>query len=351
MKNFKRKRGGKVLTKEEIKEIKAKRKKLRKDLRKNGIKGIKDFESTAASMGYYFDTGKFIPNLLWFMSGKTLLSLLGASTLLLGSLFLASLVSEMQGHFTINLTDSMKNSGFSLSETADFENSTSRLYYDGTHTYTCVSFADIEAQLDLDAEGMVENGTFFQYTFYIRNEGDTPVDYEWQVIINSESQELSQACWFMIFADDEMVFYAQANEDGESEAIPEFDDDSRGYLVAPMYDYALYPEEQYEVIYGTTISEYYRVIPVSFISDTIVAKGLVESAELLDAHKYTVVMWLEGDDPDCIDDIIGGHLGAEMQFNLVSEDDESGDSLIIDEDEGMFDSFGNWWSDFISSFF
>ena len=32
-----------------------------------------------------------------------------------------------------------------------------------------------------------------------------------------------------------------------------------------------------------------------------------------DVDKFTVVMWIEGDDPDCIDDLIGG----EMKMHMV----------------------------------
>jgi len=52
---FKKKRAGVVLTKDEIKQIKAGRKKLRRDMRKMGVKDKKDFELTASSLGLYFD--------------------------------------------------------------------------------------------------------------------------------------------------------------------------------------------------------------------------------------------------------------------------------------------------------
>ena len=33
--------------------------------------------------------------------------------------------------------------------------------------------------------------------------------------------------------------------------------------------------------------------------------------------KYTVVFWLEGDDPDCTNDLIGAHIGMQMDFELI----------------------------------
>ena len=35
-----------------------------------------------------------------------------------------------------------------------------------------------------------------------------------------------------------------------------------------------------------------------------------------------MVMWLEGDDPQCTNDLIGGHLGVNLQFALVEEEDD-----------------------------
>ena len=33
--------------------------------------------------------------------------------------------------------------------------------------------------------------------------------------------------------------------------------------------------------------------------------------------KYTVVIWLEGNDPDCVDKIIGGTMKLGMNFKIV----------------------------------
>ena len=38
-----------------------------------------------------------------------------------------------------------------------------------------------------------------------------------------------------------------------------------------------------------------------------------------DVHKYTIVIWLEGYDPDCTNELIGGHLGFEMNMSLIDD--------------------------------
>ena len=41
-----------------------------------------------------------------------------------------------------------------------------------------------------------------------------------------------------------------------------------------------------------------------------------------EVHKYTIVVWLEGDDPDCTNDLIGKHIGFEMFMQMVEEKEQ-----------------------------
>ena len=44
----------------------------------------------------------------------------------------------------------------------------------------------------------------------------------------------------------------------------------------------------------------------------------VEKSKKGATDKYTVVMWLEGEDPQCVNDLFGGKLTVEYDFNVVS---------------------------------
>ena len=151
------------------------------------------------------------------------------------------------------------------------------------------------------------------------------VGYEWELKLNSESQNVSSACWVMIFEDGKMRFYAKANgETGEAEALPSFDDNSRGYIEVPKaLKYLQRSAEQLQLIKEGRNYSYYRVIPYSFLSEEVVARGSMQHVDPMEVHKYTVVIWLEGDDPDCNDDLIGGHVGMDMQFQLIMEEEET----------------------------
>ena len=318
---FKKKRAGVVLTENEVQEIKAGRKKLRKELRAVGIKKRKDFETTASSLGLYFDKHKWFTLLFWLLHGRWLWALLGALLMLLLAFFIMSLVTKMRGHFTINMTNDLFREGFAVCEKQEFENPSSMLYSVPLEGAMCVSIANIPEDI-LETDGYFYGEDYFAYTFYIRNDGESIVDYDWKLLINSESHDLSKATWVMVFEDEEMMFYAEAEEDGSIEALPAFTDNTRGYLKMPFVDYARYPSEQFEQIDADTTIPYYRVIPISFEDEITVASGRQTAVKPMDVHKYTIVIWLEGDDPDCTNDLIGGHLGLEMNFSLIKVHEE-----------------------------
>ena len=460
---FKKTRGGVVLTKDEVREIKEGRHKLRRELRKAGIKDKKDFEVTASSLGLYFDKNKKLALFLWFLRrwGGPLLLALGVLALAL--LYAFSLISQYRGHFTISMSDAMFREGFSLSDNRDFKNPTSHLFCTPAENVPCISITDIPENVNqVDAS---HNGKYFAYKFYLRNEGESTVDYRWKMSINSESKDLSKAAWLMVFEDDKMQFYAKPDEFGRPEVLPsseilsksEYTEDSwnnmlvvyedasdiinhaksqaevdaaasslktaidslkvadpeknsdiyhkelinliarasqlnetdytpetwakmqkaleearkviekaelqdevdsavaelresienkkdtpvqdgainygelsyqlsrvfgNGYAyvdasIGGLKDKCMFPEDQYEVIKQTDNFRYYRLIPKPFVSDDVAAEGIKTAVKPMEIHEYTVVIWLEGDDPDCTNDLIGGHLGLEVHLELI----------------------------------
>lgn len=316
---LRRKRGNEDLTREQVKAIKKGRKLLRKELRKQGLKSREDFEVVATSQGLYFDKSRFLT--FWWMKGLGIWALLGATAALIGVLFLYAMVTQLQGHFTINMSTGMFKEGFVLADNRAFDNATTQLFSVPAENVPCVSISHIPATIN-DIDGS-HNEAYFAYTFYLRNEGESEVSYEWTLRLNSESHALTQAVWVMIFEDDQMSIYAQPDKEGNPQALPAFGDNSVGYIHLPVQDFCKYPEEQFEVIPGRH-NDYYRVIPYDFETEIIVATGARDNIIPMDVHKYTIVIWLEGDDPDCTDDLIGGHCGMDLQFRLTGEEDEDG---------------------------
>lgn len=332
---FKKYRGGIELTEKQVQEIKEGRKKLRRDMKTLGIKSKKEFELTASSLGLYFDKNRKTALLWWFLHHNALWLLLGATLLLLVTLFGISIITKMRGHFTVNMSSDLFREGFTLSETRDFEKPTTNLVCTPAENVPDRSITVID--VDVDNYDGQHNSDYFAYTFYIRNEGESTASYKWEMILNSEGKDLSKAAWVMIFEDGKMQFYARAREDGTAEMLPA-EGAMRGYSQPPMYDLALDPEGQYEQIISPTSGRAtWRLIPRTFVSNSVVAEGVRRDMVPMEIHKYTVVIWLEGDDPDCTNELIGGHLGLEIYMSMLDEEDESTNS------SGWKESWREFW--------
>lgn len=321
---FKKRRGGVVLTREQVKAIKLGKKHLRKEMKSRGIKSKEEFNLMASSMGLYFDKHRALLFWKWLFHGRGLWALIGSIIALLAALFLYSTITQMRGHFTINMSEGMFREGFVLSETKGFEQPTTHLFAQPAEEVPCISISHIPDNIDaIDGQ---HNDSYFAYTYYVRNEGQSTVGYDWSLDLNSESLELSSAAWVMIFVDGKMQFYAAPSASGGPEALPAFDDNSRGYIEPPLIQFNSTPAKQYREIATLGSLTYYRVVPNPFLSDTCVTRGSQDGMEPQEVHKYTVVIWLEGDDPDCDDDLIGGHVGMEVSMKLKSEESDTDDA-------------------------
>ena len=330
---FRRTRGGVALTREEVKEIKQGRKKLRKEMKERQIYSKYEFETMASALGLYFDKRR---GLLFFLfsGGRGIWVLLGAALLTVLALFGMALVSQMRGYFTINLSDRMYKQGFTLSDTLDFKNPVSYLFAEPKEV-TNISIIDIPANVD-DNEGVYDATEFFAYTHFVRNEGDLAASYTWKLKITGESQNLSSAVWAMVIVDGDMSLFAEANEDGNPQTLPAMDDNSRGYLDVPTMSLTTKANDYWQIIKTSGNISYYRVITEPFEGDDLIASGIQMNVQPGEVHKYTVVLWLEGDDPECVDELIGGHLGVTMAYTMVEEEDQ--DKSFWDKIRDLFSS-------------
>lgn len=315
---FKRKRGGVVLTPEEIRNIKAGRKKLRAELRRIGEKSRKEFELTASSLGLYFDKSKPGALFAWLFATKGFWLLLVTAALLVMAIAGFAMLAEMKGHFTISMSDEMFREGFTISEDPNFVSKTSHLFATPAVDVPCISIVDIPENVnEINGE---HNGNYFAYTFYLRNDGKNEATYRWEIRFNSES-EVADATWVMLFIDDEMTIYAKAADDGRAEALPSWENNNFGYLKAPLFDKAI-DKSQYEIVASVGGLTYWRVVPKPFVEEGVLATGEREDVKPGEVHKYTIVVWLEGDDPDCTNELIGKHIGFEMFMQMVEKENE-----------------------------
>ena len=195
-----------------------------------------------------------------------------------GVIYVASALYEQSGSFTVSVdkTEMMKY-GLSLSETRDMQRPTSSLNAKITEKLTNIAGETIDENVDM-IDGSHNRGNYIAYTFYVQNAGEVEVAYNYEVRMSGVTNGLDEAIRVRLYVDGgEPVDYAKTKSDGTG------------------------PEP------GTT----------EFRSATSVTLGRKDGFAPGDKTKFTVVIWIEGNDPDCIDWLIGGRMKLDMKISVA----------------------------------
>ena len=199
-----------------------------------------------------------------------------------GVLFALSFMQENMGNFTINLNRlELFRRGVAIADNGDFNNATARLAADALDNGTNIATEDLPDNLD-DIDGSHNGKNYVAYTFYIRNAGKTDLGYSAKLKVVSASKGVDTAARVRVYRNGEPTTYAAAAADGNPEPNTE-------------------PFASKDVV--TTISH--------------------KNFRVGDVDKYTVVIWLDGDDPECVDKIIGGAVEFGFDFDSSETDDSS----------------------------
>ena len=313
------------LTRKEKKEIRIKRRLLKKDLKRRKIYTRKEFEIIAQQMGLTYGTQSVLMGpFLWLLDtiggtalGWAVAALAAAMLLTYGY---AKMTKE-KDDYTITLSGDLARIGFDLSETEDFKNPQVRLTAQKLEKANAMSIQDLPEDLD-QSEGNHSGENYFAYTFWIRNHGQETVDYDWHVVLNSVTKNLDEALWIMIYDEGKQVVYARAPEGMKSEHLS-------GYKTYPHYDTAADPDTQYYVSAGGKKG----ISTTPYVEDREVARGTVKTFEPEEKHKYTFVMWVEGDDPECTNDRIGGDVSYAFKFAVAGDEKGIFDDIKYEEED------------------
>ncbi|MDO4475289.1 MAG: hypothetical protein Q4B59_00700 [Lachnospiraceae bacterium] len=200
--------------------------------------------------------------------------------LLVAVLFISAFFQEKMGNFTINLNRlDLFRRGISIADNGEFYNATSRLTAGAIQEATNISGNDLPEDLD-EVEGEHNGRNYMAYTYFLRNAGKEDVDYRAVLTLDSCAKGAEEAVRIAVWRNGVRTVYAAPSENGE-------------------------PEE------GC----------VNFQSDKVVCTYDVVDFLVGDVDKYTVVTWMEGDDPECVDAIIGGSIEFTMNIEALGEDD------------------------------
>ncbi len=178
--------------------------------------------------------------------------------------------------FTITLDNKLQDEkGIILYSNPNEKAHQRKLFASALNDMDNISYDWIPKDVHTSSNGGSHNGdNYIAYTFYIENEGEVSVNYWYSIIIDDVIKRVDEAVRVIVFLNDEETVYAKINnETGEAEKNTE-----------PFY------------------------------KDEVVVLKSRTDFKVGDVDKFTIVIYLEGDDPDCLNDIIGGEIKMHMEI-------------------------------------
>lgn len=137
-----------------------------------------------------------------------------------------------------------------------------------------ISIKWLPENIDTEGDGSHNGDNYIAYTFYIENEGKETVNYWYSTLIDDVILNVDEAIRVMLFLNGEQSVYAKLNGFTEE------------------------PEE------GTK----------AFYSDDTVMLECRQDFKPGDIDRFTIVVFIEGDDPDCTNALLGGELKMHMDI-------------------------------------
>lgn len=224
--------------------------------------------------------------------------------LLMGMGYACTTVINNAGRFTVSMVPNLY--GVQLSDTEEFLEPTLTLYatpLEGMDNITKEWILNRDGRVDEDPVyesfdelasyyGSHNGKNYLAYTFGVRNpvieESDEPViiDYCATVQIVTSYLDADEAVRVMVIKNGEETVYAKAKK-------------------------------------GTENTKEAFACDKVFESDTIVMQEEFKGMKPGQIDQYTVVVWLEGEDPECVNDIMGGELKLKMDFEVIGSTADS----------------------------
>lgn len=220
----------------------------------------------------------------WFRATQWLRVLgigLTTTTAALAIFVLAGSLVEASSVFTVSFTPGDGGPGssgaqISLSETKDFADPKTALDAGGMENMTNISVRWLPDGLDRQ-DGSHNGDNYIAYTFYVKNVGNKPCTLHEEILLDSSLMNADAAIRIRVYRQGVSTTYAKLGANG----LPEV---------------------------GTT----------PFFSDSVISSEVVPDFAPGTLMKYTLVIWLEGDDPECLDNIRGGNV--KMSMSLFAEE-------------------------------
>lgn len=127
---------------------------------------------------------------------------------------------------------------------------------------------------DYDGHGSHNGDNYIAYTFYVENLGTVVSNYWTEIVIEDVIKKVDDAVRVRVYKNGDETTYAKMSSAGT-------------------------PEKN----------------TVPFKSNDVIALNQIKDFKPGDVDKYTIIIWIEGGDPECTDNILGGEIKIRMDFN------------------------------------
>ena len=189
------------------------------------------------------------------------------------------------GKFTITLDSRLaRENQIVIYENSQIPEETIKLEAKDMEFMDNISINWIPQNIDTEQDGSHNGENYIAYTFYIKNKGTETINYWYAIKIDDVIKKVDEAARVMVFLNGEKKVYAKINSITE---LPEKD-------TTPFFSVSIPVLEQRE------------------------------NFKPNDVDKFTIVIWLEGDDPDCIDNILGGEIKMHMEIREEFKEENNG---------------------------
>lgn len=177
--------------------------------------------------------------------------------------------------------------------------------------FTDISGDWIPEEIDNEKNGSHNGRYYLAYTFYVENSSNImPVDYWARIRVVDVVKNVDEAIRVKVYKNGNPITYAKRNKktnEAEQGTTPFYKEDNRNYNKKHSDEIQEITNEN-EVDNEEIKYDDYREI-------VMLEQNLDFQAGSVD--KYTIVIWVEGDDPECLDDIIGGEIKMKMTITEV----------------------------------
>lgn len=198
------------------------------------------------------------------------------------ALGLVTFYGQNAGNFVMSVDTAARLRGITLSTDPERLETTSRLLSEPINEARDVTFSWLKLDEIEESHGnfVDPDYDYVAFTFYVMNEGRETVNLSYTIFITEVYKDLDKAIRVLVIDDGEMTMFMKPDTTNDASYPPEM------------------PVAQH------------------FLTQKTVMRKQIPNFRPDQYKKISVVIWLEGNDPDCTDEILGGMIKMQMNFTI-----------------------------------